>query len=133
MKKIENSFCDYCGNIFNSNKEGSTGIDNDICGKCLKKSTIDRVLDYFLLNQDKFEKIVVDKIKLAAKDALNDDILFEEFDDWIYYRDDESFLYLIDHYHKTKNIPSIDDIDRDLMKKRDLIIKASKGDVGSID
>jgi hypothetical protein len=52
-----------------------------------------------------FSRTTIDRVTLAADDAYFDEILFEDFQDWFINRDDEVFLYLIDHYCETKDKP----------------------------
>ncbi len=63
-----------------------------------KSSTIREVLNYFSSKENQLSKNTIDNIASAGDIALTDDILFEEFENWTKYHDDETFLYLINHY-----------------------------------
>lgn len=72
-----------------------------------KSLIIKKVLEHF----DRFEKNyatdILKKISTAADNAFRDEILFEEFENWISNKDDESFIYLINHYWDTKDQSSL--------------------------
>lgn len=77
--------------------------------ECLEKKTlvIRNVLSYFDAHEESYSNLILEKISKAADEALMDDILFEEFENWASNRDDESFIYLINHYWESKATPSL--------------------------
>ena len=50
-------------------------------------------------------------------------ILFEEFENWADEKDDESFLFLINHYWESQDKPVLDADERDLTGQEDEIKK----------
>lgn len=87
-----------------------------------KTSIIREVLRYFSLKEEQISKMTINGIAIAADNAYSDDILFEEFENWTKNRDDDSFLFLIDHYWNTINKPILDRSERDLTGQSDKII-----------
>ena len=55
--------------------------------------------------KDQIPRTTIDGIATAADNAYSDDILFEEFERWTKNYDDDSFLYLINHYWETIKKP----------------------------
>lgn len=97
-----------------------------------KTSTIREVLRYFSLKEDQIPKGTIDGIAAAADNAYSDDILFEEFESWTKNHDDESFLYLINHYWETIQKPVQGLAERDLTNqngKIEAIKESSKQEV----
>ncbi len=92
-----------------------------------KTSTIREVLRYFSSKEEKIPKITIDAIATAADNAYSDDILFEEFDNWTKNHDDDSFLYLINHYWETIKKPVLSKERRDLTNRTDKIESIKKG------
>ena len=86
-----------------------------------KTSTIREVLRYFSLKEDIIPKETINAIATAAENAFSDKILFEEFENWTKNHDDDSFLYLINHYWETVKKPVLDEIERDLTNQNDKI------------
>jgi len=97
-----------------------------------KTSTIREVLRYFSLKKDQIPKGIIDGISAATDNAYSDDILFEEFENWTKNHDDESFLYLINHYWETIQKPVQCLAERDLTNqngKIEAIKESSKQEV----
>ena len=97
-----------------------------------KTSTIREVLRYFSSKEDQIPKDTIEGIAAAADNAYSDDILFEEFESWTKNHDDDSFLYLINHYWKTIGKPSLTQEEQDLTNqpnKVESIKEKSKQDV----
>jgi len=86
-----------------------------------KTSIIKEVLEYFSSKEEDISKNVIEGIAAAADNAYTDDILFEEFENWAEDKDDESFLYLINHYWESKDKPVLSESERDLTGKEDQI------------
>jgi hypothetical protein len=84
-----------------------------------KTSTIREVLRYFSAKEDQIPRITIEGIAAAADNAYCDDILFEEFDNWTKNHDDDSFLFLINHYWETINKPILSQEERDLVDQAD--------------
>jgi NADPH-dependent curcumin reductase CurA len=79
-----------------------------------KTSTIREVLRYFAFKEDQIPKATIDVIAASADNAYFDDILFEEFENWTKNHDDDSFLFLINHYWETANKPALSQSYREL-------------------
>lgn len=86
-----------------------------------KTSTIREVLRYFSSKEDQIPKDTIEGIAAAADNAYSDDILFEEFENWTKNHDDDSFLYLINHYWETIGKPALGLDERDLTDKKDKV------------
>ena len=72
-----------------------------------KTIVIKQVLEYFSSKEDDFPKEVIGRIAAAADNVYVDDILFEEFENWVASNDDDAFLYLINHYWDTKSMENL--------------------------
>jgi hypothetical protein len=88
-----------------------------------RSSVILAVLEYFSAKEDRFTKSTIEQIAAAADNAFLDDILFEEFENWVLEKDDSTFLFLINHYWETKDNPKLNDLDRNLTGKVDRILE----------
>lgn len=86
-----------------------------------KADIIKEVLEHFSSKELTIPKHVVEGISAAADNAFADDILFEEFENWADNNDDESFLFLINHYWENKNVPQLPLTERDLTGKEGAI------------
>jgi hypothetical protein len=86
-----------------------------------KTSTIREVLRYFSSKEDQIPKTTINGIAAAADNAYSDDILFEEFENWTKNHDDDSFLYLINHYWETIKKPVLNQGERDLTDRTDRV------------
>lgn len=86
-----------------------------------KTSTIREVLRYFSSKEDQIPKVTIDGIAAAADNAYSDDILFEEFENWTKNHDDDSFLYLINHYWETIKKPILSPEQHDLTGQADSV------------
>lgn len=63
-----------------------------------KTSTIKAVLEHFDRLEKKYENSILEQISAASDNAFGDEILFEEFENWTINKDDDVFIYLINHY-----------------------------------
>ena len=72
-----------------------------------KSSIIKKALEHFDRFEKKYSADVLKKISVASENAFIDEILFEEFENWISNRDDESFIYLINHHWDTNLRPAL--------------------------
>lgn len=85
-----------------------------------KTGIIRSVLEYFDQHEKKYSRSVLEHIASAAEYAYGDEILFEEFENWVSNRDDDSFIFLIDHYWRTKkdrNTGSMAELASDIKEK----------------
>lgn len=62
----------------------------------------------------KQDKGLAEKIADAANAAYSDEIIFEEFKIWSEEKDDEAFLYQVEHFWNTKESPRLSVEERDL-------------------
>lgn len=91
---------------------GILKLKEETLGK--KSLIIKEALDHFASRERFYSKEIIDEIAAASENAFSDEILFEEFENWASEKDDESFLYLINHYWETKNKPTLSEKNRDL-------------------
>jgi hypothetical protein len=82
-----------------------------------KTLIIKEVLEYFSIKEDSFTDSVIQGIAAAADNAFSDEILFEEFENWSTDKDDESFLYLINHYWESRTKPVLSESEMNLTGK----------------
>ncbi len=91
-----------------------------------KTSIIKEVLNYFSSKESEISRDTVQQIAAAADNAYTDTILFEEFENWVSDKDDETFLHLISHYWDSRSKPKLDSENQDLTNNKSEIEKIKK-------
>jgi hypothetical protein len=97
-----------------------------------KSAIVKEVLEHFDHFDGKIDPVILHQIAAAADNAFNDEILFEEFDNWFKNRDDDSFIFLIsDYWNSVKKpiLPAHGDITGNEVKINE-IKEASKKEIG---
>jgi hypothetical protein len=67
-----------------------------------KSSVVKLVLDHFDRVENKYKPAVLEQISAAADNVFGDEILFEEFENWVSTHDDDTFIFLVNHYWEGK-------------------------------